>query len=441
MRALLALVKKDMQYLLNDKIALAFTFAMPMVMIILFGFIFGGMGGDMDPITIIGIDNSHTALSKKIMRTLDTTSTLRVLHTFRGRGSPPGQDIAFTDSIAVQWITDGRVTAAFIIPADAITDTSSGLKLRLLYDARNQLETGMLQGILQQTIMTKTPGMFTTLMQHSTDKYLGKSAGSEFTGKLNALVQQYYIPRTARERLNRQASGVDSAASDSAEAGASKFFSSLVRFDQQQIVGATVTNPMVTRSIGGWALMFVLFSLTAASRSIISESEGGTLHRLLTAPIPRNTILLSKFLYAWLLGIVQLMILFFFASMIFSVNIIANFGNLLIMILLSSAAATAFGMLLAAYARTSAQANGISIIAILCMSALGGSWFPVSLMPPFIQTLSKFTLTYWSVEGFLTVLYRNLGIAHYLPNIIVLGGLTIILTAASVWRFRSRETW
>jgi ABC-2 type transport system permease protein len=206
-------------------------------------------------------------------------------------------------------------------------------------------------------------------------------------------------------------------------------------------VGQNLANPMVTRSIGGWAIMFVLFSLTGASRAFVEEHDSGTLHRLLTAPVTRGAVLLSKYVYNLLLGTVQLLVLFVFGAMVFSVDIYTNFGNLLLIILLSSAAATAFGMFLAAVARTSAQLQGLSTLLILLMSAIGGSWFPVSFMPSYIQVISRFTLTYWSVEGFLNVLWRNMGFMQLLPNVAVLALIAVALTAISIWRFQKREAW
>ena len=49
----------------------------------------------------------------------------------------------------------------------------------------------------------------------------------------------------------------------------------------------------------------------------------------------------------------------------------------MIVILASASAAVAFGMIITAYSKSLAQANGIATLFILIMSALGGSWFPV----------------------------------------------------------------
>ena len=69
------------------------------------------------------------------------------------------------------------------------------------------------------------------------------------------------------------------------------------------------------------------------------------------------------------------------------------------------------------------------------MSALGGAWFPITLMPAFIQRFSKLTLVYWSMEGFSAVLWAGQGLVQILPILGILGGITAAVMAVAVWRF------
>jgi len=112
---------------------------------------------------------------------------------------------------------------------------------------------------------------------------------------------------------------------------------------------------------------------------------------------------------------------------------------LMLVILAGATACTAFGMLLAAFCRTSAQANGWGTFLILTMSAIGGAWFPTFLMPGFIQAISKFTIVYWAVDGFIMVLWRHASFMEILPNLAVLFGTAAIINTISVIRFRKRQ--
>jgi len=92
-------------------------------------------------------------------------------------------------------------------------------------------------------------------------------------------------------------------------------------------------------------------------------------------------------------------------------------------------------MLLASIARSPAAASGMATFLILTMSALGGAWFPTSLMPEFIQSLSRLTLVFWSTEGFLQVLWADCTTVELLPYVGVLFGIAVVVNTISVWRF------
>jgi ABC-2 type transport system permease protein len=137
-----------------------------------------------------------------------------------------------------------------------------------------------------------------------------------------------------------------------------------------------------------------------------------------------------------LLGMVQLLTMFVFAWAFFGVEIFSNFGNLLILIIASAAAAVSFGMLITSISKTYSQANGISTLLILVMSALGGSWFPTSFLPGWMQVISKGTLTYWSMEGFLQVLWRHSSFSGIAINVLILLSIAVLINFYALIRFR-----
>ena len=94
------------------------------------------------------------------------------------------------------------------------------------------------------------------------------------------------------------------------------------------------------------------------------------------------------------------------------------------------------GMFIVAIAKTPSQAGGISTLIILTMSALGGSWFPVTLLPDWMQSISKLTITYWSVEAFMQVLWRNVDFTGIAFHVFILFSIAFIVNYYSFIRFR-----
>jgi ABC-2 type transport system permease protein len=182
--------------------------------------------------------------------------------------------------------------------------------------------------------------------------------------------------------------------------------------------------------------MFLLFTLTASASSLFDEKKSGVVLRILASPISRVQILWSKYLFNISLGFLQLLVLFTAGAVLYQIDVVSHLLNLVLIITAAAAACTAFGMLLAAVSKTQAQANGLGTFLILAMSSVGGAWFPTSFMPDYIQAISKITLVYWSMDGFLQVLWRGVSTLELFPNVAVLLGMASIITLISVWQFK-----
>jgi len=208
-----------------------------------------------------------------------------------------------------------------------------------------------------------------------------------------------------------------------------------VKLETEQVVGAQVKNPQATGLVGGWAIQFLLFALSASAASLFRERDAGLFQRLLAGPLTRAHILWSKFLYGVILGLVQLVVLFVASSWLYGIDVLPHLGLLAVVCVFAAAACTSFGMLIAAIAPSPEAASGLATFLIMLMSALGGAWVPISLMPEFIQQFSKLTLVYWSMEGFSAVLWAGHGLGQLLPLLGILGGITAAVMSVAVWRF------
>lgn len=434
MKTILKLIKKEYVLFWNDKVAVALTFIVPAALIYLFGSIFGGGGVSPKGIDIAFLNNSNSKIGKKIESTLDTTKTFNVIKTYEDE---EGKKEKF-DTVSIKdFVRRGNATAALVVPADAYNDSTFGLKLKFYYDPKNEMEMQIVQGLLQQTIMSQIPALFNSSLMKRSEEALGKARGQSFNRKIADLVSQYFHVDTSKILHNNYLNFSDSTKNDSAASkGAAKFFNNIIKLDKEQLVGKDVNNPGATRSVGGWAIMFLLFSITASSVSLFEEKQSGVTLRILTSPVSRLQILWSKYIYNISLGVIQLYAMFLAGYLFFGIDIFSNTLNLFIIIVCASAASTAFGMLLAAYSKTQAQARGLGTFLILVMSSIGGAWFPTFILPPFIQALSKITLVYWSMEGFLAVLWRGSGFGEILPIAGVLLLIALIVNAASIWRFK-----
>jgi ABC-2 type transport system permease protein len=74
-------------------------------------------------------------------------------------------------------------------------------------------------------------------------------------------------------------------------------------------------------------------------------------------------------------------------------------GALIPVVLATAICATAFGYCLGMMFRSGAQALPFGSIAIVILSALGGIWVPVELLPPVLQATAKVSPLHWALDG------------------------------------------
>lgn len=421
----------------HDKVAVVLTFIVPAVLILLFGSIFGGSSNGVRGIKLAFLNKSSSKIGEKIESTLDTTKAFSLIKTFT---NDEGEQVKFDTVTIKDFVKKGNSSAALVIPENAYSDTSFGLKLKFYYDPKNEIEMQITQGLLQKTIMTQIPEIFNKSMMQRSEEYLGKEKGKSFNKKMASIVSEYFdIDTSLILNYSFDASTAEDTVESDSGNNAQDFFKDIVKLDKVQLVGKDINNPGVTRSVGGTAIMFLLFSITASGASLFEEKQMGVNLRILSSPVSRVQILWSKYLFNISLGIIQLAAMFLTGYLFFGIDIFSNFLNLFWVILFSSAAATGFGMALAAFSKTPAQARGLGTFLILIMSAAGGAWFPTFILPAFIQTLSKFTIVYWSIEGFMQVLWRGGGFFETLPSLAVLAGMSAVIIAVSIWRFKTAD--
>lgn len=203
----------------------------------------------------------------------------------------------------------------------------------------------------------------------------------------------------------------------------------------------TATTPSksspFTQYVPGFAVMFVFFTtIGTGSVSLLKEQESGTLRRLVTAPISKAEILGGKIASTFFRGFVQLTILMIFGHVAFDLYLGSDMVALTLLIATIVLASTGLGLLVAVLVTTREQAESISTMLILTMSAIGGSWWPLFIEPPFMQDLAHVTITAWAMDGFYALLYFDLGLAGILKEVQVLLLMTAIFFGAAIARFR-----
>jgi ABC-2 type transport system permease protein len=198
----------------------------------------------------------------------------------------------------------------------------------------------------------------------------------------------------------------------------------------------------VEQNVPAYTLFGLFFISTRLAASIFEERQIGTFRRLLAAPVSRATLMAGKLAAYVVVNLVQVLVLFGFGVLVLPhlgvppMSLGAHPENLVVITLAVSLAATSLGLLLAAIARTEAQANGIGLILILVSAMLGGVMVPRFVMPGFMQHIGWISPHAWGLEAYQDVLMRDGGFSAILPDVAVLLLFAAIFFSIAVWRFR-----
>ena len=192
----------------------------------------------------------------------------------------------------------------------------------------------------------------------------------------------------------------------------------------------------INQSSPGMMVMFAMFTMLGGAITLIQERQEGTLRRLLVMPIGKVAVLVGKLLGVFLTGILQIVILIVVGALAFSVPWGQSPLALVLLILAFAFAITSLGMLMAALARTLAQANSLNTVIVLAMASLGGAWWPLEIVPSWMQTLGRLFPTAWAMTGFHDIITRGLGVTAVLPEVAILLAYGVLFLAIGTWRFR-----
>jgi ABC-2 type transport system permease protein len=470
MHPIFVLVRKDFTNFFRNKAAVSLTFIVPFVMIWLFGLVFGVNRKDSGPsgIPIAVVNASTNPAATTLIDALRSEKSFRVITEFTNPDQSK-RPLTEADLRPMMQAPGARFRFALVIPEDLISPTRLGLHLKFFSNPRNEIETQTVNGLLQKTIFSHVPQLIGQSLQARAKQFLGDTKFDRFNGALSSAIGTAFNrdPAEIKRQLESGDFGLseltkkkpadptlrrldtppatttpaNSAASTStpnsstSTSATADVFSRILRFDTEQVVGANVKNPAATTLVGGWAIQFLLFAVSASAASLFRERDAGIFQRLLAAPVTRAHILWSKFLYGVTLGLVQLVVLFLASTLIYGTDVLPHLPLLVLVCIFSAAACTSFGMLLAAVSSSPEAASGLATFLIMLMSAIGGAWFPITFMPEFIQQFSKLTLVYWSMEGFSAVLWAGQSFVQILPILAILGAITAGVMSIAIWRF------
>jgi len=228
-----------------------------------------------------------------------------------------------------------------------------------------------------------------------------------------------------------------------------------IEFDLSQIAAVDQRYAAEKKSVGlmtnsvqhnvpAWTMFAMFFILYPLAGNFINEREGGSMLRLRLIAGSQFAVITGKFLFYFVVCLLQFLMLIAVGVYIMPLLGLDRLvlGDSPMLILLTACcvamAATGYGTLIAVYFKTAQQALSFGSVSVVILSAIGGVWIPIYVMPEILQTISRFSPMSWGLESFNDLFLRQAHFGSILPNILRLLGFALVTLAASVLIHNSR---
>jgi ABC-2 type transport system permease protein len=426
---MISIIRTALVSLRRDRAALSLSFVLPVVFFSIFAVIFGGRRDSTPKVTVIVVDEDHSRVSERLVKGLQSEQSLIVKtkpEVKRGVAQPE-----YTAATAEAAVKAGTAPVALIVPHGfganpmSFGGASNGPAVQLLKDPSDMVAPQVAAGLLQKVALTSMPDVMAELGSRYMDQYAG-GLTAEQRKRIDAGLEQ--LRRETGQRDTTAGSGENPAQN-----------AGLIAVQTRDVVGENKNNPMVSFYAAAIGVMFLMFTASGSSGSLLDEAESGTLDRVLSSHVTMTRLLAGKLAFATLLAFSQLMLMFLWAWIVFKLDFLPHIPGFVVMGACTAFAVGAFGMLLASICRTRAQLGALSTLVILIMSSVGGSMFPRFLMPEAMQKAGLLTINAWAIDGFTKVFWRDEPLSHLWPQVLVLVAVGAVLFAIARRAAHRRE--
>jgi ABC-2 type transport system permease protein len=407
------ITRKDLLILSKDLSTLLQLFLLPLVFIVLYV----GIGSSVEA---RAAEEAQRPTLPVVNQDISGEMATHLINNLEGQG---GLEVApYNLSEAETALADEEISRYLVIPAGFSAAVNDGIPVSLEFKSDNLADS------INQTVLLSIEGVardlsLQTLILGSLTQMRDMQAGNPEAE--DAL--------TAEKAVTQAKSQFELSATRPLVAVEEILPEELGR-EEDELSFAELAVPSMT-------VLFVFLTAQTTAQSIYDEKKIGSFRRLLAAPMSKFSLLVGKLTPNFLLVLLQVVVIFFAAIVIFPLLDMdqLTLGNdvvaLVLLILVTALCSTTLGALIVSIARTEAQIGGLSTAALWIMAFLGGSIVPLFLVSDALAAIGSVTPQYWAVTGFYDLLVRGQGLSDVTDSLLALLGFSVLFMAIALWRF------
>ena len=223
------------------------------------------------------------------------------------------------------------------------------------------------------------------------------------------------------------------------------FFSVMIFFFLSQVFGKTVNSHLA--SYGGDYFAFVLIGIAFTSflstglgsfSSSISSAQGqGTLEAMLVTPTKLATIILCSSLWNFALTAFNVLVYLFLGAIVFGLDLSkTNVPAALLILFLTILIFSSIGIVSASFIMVFKRGDPINWLFGSFSSLFGGTYFPITVLPDWLQKISYFIPLFYALRGMRYAILQGHTFRQLSGDIIALCIFSLVFLPISLLCFR-----
>jgi ABC-2 type transport system permease protein len=383
MKRIWAICSFELKKLLKKPQSYILMFGMPL----LFTLLFGGLIGESSTakITIGFVDGDNTTMSKSLHNSLVDNNLFTIKN--------------MSQAEAVQKVKDKKLTGFLEIP--------KGFQNMMVADSQSKVN-------FKHSADFTSTSMVDQIVSNALSKISIETKASTVWGNYShqSWDGMYKI-------LDQQSAGSDAAIKKV----------SVTKNTQRQEMGGNSARS------AGFSIMFVMIVMMSVTGVLLEARKNGVWSRLLSTPTAKFEIMAGYFLSFFLIGWIQFGVLMAASSLLFGVQ----WGNVAGIVVLVSAlllCVVGLGLFISGFVKTAEQQSALGSVIITATCMLGGVYWPLDIVPTFMQKIADFVPQTWAMRGFTELIARGGTVTDIIGPVCVLLAFAVTFLVVGMTRIR-----
>jgi ABC-2 type transport system permease protein len=421
MLRLLATIRKEWLLLLRDKAGLLLLFIMPVILITVMALIQDAPFKDYQEVKldILTVDNDHGRLGRYIREGLQASGQFNIIDSVKGE--------ALTQEAAKALVNSGEYKLSIIIPGGATGSIVSNAN-RIVNDITRRMN---IPGVLP--VKSKQDSLDVVI-------YFDPAAKKAFKSAIHQAIDNFLTQVETNlllERIKQQLRSKDTPENDSLTIQLKAV--GLKEMSTASAKQPDVISNSVQHNVPAWSIFAMFFIVIPIAGNMIREREDGSLLRMKLIPGSYLQILAGKMLFFVGVCVLQfyLMILvgIYLLPLLDLPRLTLGHSHVATWLVASGIglAATAYGILIGTIFKTPNQALNFGAISIVILSAIGGIWIPLEVMPIKMQVIGHLSPLSWGLDAINDIYLRNGGLSDIWVNVVRLIVSCAVMLGIAAW--------